>query len=677
MLARNAIPAQVVSTNLPGNSASQNTSGLEAPQSVYPLQGNDSFLPPTTALHDNTPNLNSGTSQASTALGLTNLPLSTFPDSDATGALYPENPYSSEEELEWNEQEDASASLDINAFISNTDTGDDDVKKTMDGMATLTIDAANYGYLGTTSGASHLRTLWMGTDDTVAWDQGSRNARRKHMEQLLRRQSLGSAAQSFAQTQTFITQAMANTFVDAYFALYHNTFPILHEPTFRAQYARLVRRPNKDTWLALANVVAAAGAFIVSSCSDDTDVTIFRTAKHFLSMNSLEAGNLTLVQAFGLSANYLQKRNKPNTGYNYGGLAIRLAIGLGLHKDIVGQNTTPFKQEMRRRVWWALCVLDVGATITYSRPLIWPQMGVDAPLPLNIHETDLLVESANTPREVEQATIYTYIRVQSSYHLQTMGIYNRLISSQSPSAQELVSLDDDIIHNWLRQVPYFFRDDISQVLDPRFALGHGINMWRFRNMRIIMYRPFLVRWALGGQKEVLPWQDQMATDRCLQAAKESIALIKSFWAAQSHHRLAAFYVLYFLFQATLIPIHCLRCMPQDMQAAAWRNQIRDALAVVESMKSVNQSSSKCRDVILSLCGESLQDPDSPPLQYLGDAMASSEQRGGGGSGGGGARDATAWMVGCAPALINEDLWPGSFERTIPDFEFGNWDAWNL
>jgi hypothetical protein len=42
--------------------------------------------------------------------------------------------------------------------------------------------------------------------------------------------------------------------------------------------------------------------------------------------------------------------------------------------------------EMRRRVWWTLCVLDVGATITYGRPLNWPQAGVEAALPRNVHE---------------------------------------------------------------------------------------------------------------------------------------------------------------------------------------------------------------------------------------------------------------------------------------------------
>lgn len=106
-------------------------------------------------------------------------------------------------------------------------------------------------------------------------------------------------------------------------------------------------------------------------------------------------------------------------------------------------------------------------------------------------------------------------------------------------------------------------------------------------------------------------------------------------------------------------------MPQHVQASGWRAQIRDALEVVESMKGINPVSSKSRDVITSLCGDNLQDPDSPPLQYV---SSNTSER---------ARDATVWMAGCAPTLINEDLWAGSLDNSIPDFEFGDWDAWNL
>lgn len=64
---------------------------------------------------------------------------------------------------------------------------------------------------------------------------------------------------------------------------------------------------------------------------------------------------------------------------------------------------------------------------------------------------------------------------------------------------------------------------------------------------------------------------------------------------------------YFLFQASLIPVHCLRRNPQHPLAPDWRGQVQTTLDVVDAMNDVNSSSSKCRDVILGLCGSSLHD----------------------------------------------------------------------
>jgi hypothetical protein len=200
----------------------------------------------------------------------------------------------------------------------------------------------------------------------------------------------------WAHTQPLVTRAVVDLLVDAYFAFYHPIFPILHEPSFREQYSMLnggsgdgagnnnTLGPN--TFLILAKLVAALGSFVSSTTSDDTHITLFNAVKTNLTINSLETGSLGLVQAFAMAATYLQKRNRPNSGYNYGGVALRMAISLGLHKEFQGWQATPFKKEIRRRVWWSLCVLDVGATVTYGRPLNWPQVGVETAFPLNIHE---------------------------------------------------------------------------------------------------------------------------------------------------------------------------------------------------------------------------------------------------------------------------------------------------
>ena len=124
-----------------------------------------------------------------------------------------------------------------------------------------------------------------------------------------------------------------------------------------------------------------------------------------------------------------------------------------------------------------------------------------------------------------------------------MPIYNRLISDPPPKADQLLSLDDTIIFAWVSKVPHYFSDTAGPILNDRFKLVHGLNTWRFRNLRIIMFRSFLVKWASQREDEFLPWAEQTATDRCLQAAQESITHIQNFWNSTYQTRLTAFYVL--------------------------------------------------------------------------------------------------------------------------------------
>lgn len=75
------------------------------------------------------------------------------------------------------------------------------------------------------------------------------------------------------------------------------------------------------------------------------------------------------------------------------------------------------------------------------------------------------------------------------------------------------------------------------------------------------------------------------------------------------------------------------------------------------MATLNPSASKCRDVILSLCGSSLRDSSAELFTSPLDTSLYEPTW-----------DATNWMAGCAPTIINEDLWAGSLDNT--EFNFG-------
>jgi transcriptional regulatory protein GAL4 len=289
------------------------------------------------------------------------------------------------DDFEWCEMEEAYAhglSPDFNVD------GVDEESPISDGMASLSVNEREGGYLGVASGAALLRIL-------EPRRLSRRASARPHQQQ---GQGIPSVYATMA-PQINPNRHIAESMIDAFFRLYHVSYPILHEPTFRAQNSEVIPRPNGPCWTVLAYIVAAIGVWTSSGSSSETlDLALFSQARSLLTFNFLEVGNLTLVQALTLSSNYQQKRDKPNSGYNYLGLAVRMAMGLGLHKEFQGWNISPLTMEIRRRVWWALCVFDVGATITFSRPDVWPYKGVEVSFPLNVNDKVKHIQASAPPR---------------------------------------------------------------------------------------------------------------------------------------------------------------------------------------------------------------------------------------------------------------------------------------
>jgi transcriptional regulatory protein GAL4 len=174
--------------------------------------------------------------------------------------------------------------------------------------------------------------------------------------------------------------------IDAYFANYHTSYPFIHEATFRAQYAELVQRPEDRTWNVLLYTVLALGAWTVGGDGDGLDDIFYQRASGYLQDQSIfESASLSTVQALVLLSNYTQKRNKPNTGWNFLGLAVRMAVSLGLHRELPDWNITLLQREVRRRVWWGLFIFDSGASITFGRPILLPEQSmIDVKPILNI-----------------------------------------------------------------------------------------------------------------------------------------------------------------------------------------------------------------------------------------------------------------------------------------------------
>ncbi|KAJ5124206.1 uncharacterized protein N7515_008031 [Penicillium bovifimosum] len=489
-----------------------------------------------------------------------------------------------------------------------------------DGMAALSIRPEGAGYFGASSSVVPLRALF---DHGFDLNIPVRSARSGGVP--LKSQLLESAPSGL------IEQA----FIDAFFLNYHTSYPFVHEPTFRMQFSDPSLRPHGTAWHILLNTILALGAWSIGDDSSDLDITFYQEARGYLQQASVfETGNLTLVQGLLLLSNYAQKRNKPNTGWNYLGLAVRMAMSLGLHKEFPGWKISLLQREIRRRLWWGVFIFDSGAAKTFGRPILLPEDSVmDAKQVRNIPEEALTPTTTTLPAESPGPTIYSGLIAQARFHLLTNSVYQRLISSPSLTPEDTLNLQKPIEEWYNGLPPYLKHPQLPLSMQPTnpdpdsLALVRNRLLWRNWNLTILIYRPILLRWAarrwapLSGSGPGTPdggSEDPCETEcrlRCLQNARLTISSISEYMENYICTRLGAWYMLYFLFQAGLIPIVFLMTDPSNPEAATWLQDIETTKSLLTHPSlGTNSFAIRCLEVINRLLGPPTnQDPVVPGL----------------------------------------------------------------
>jgi len=90
------------------------------------------------------------------------------------------------------------------------------------------------------------------------------------------------------------------------------------------------------------------------------------------------------------------------------GITIRNAEKLGLHRDGAVLGLSPIATEERRRLWWQLQHLDLGAAVRMGLTPMTLTAGWDVKMPLNVEDEDLDANSATAPPERRGLTSLSY-----------------------------------------------------------------------------------------------------------------------------------------------------------------------------------------------------------------------------------------------------------------------------
>ncbi|OBT39438.1 hypothetical protein VE00_09818 [Pseudogymnoascus sp. WSF 3629] len=470
---------------------------------------------------------------------------------------------------------------------------DDPTNYIADGMAALSVDPQGAGYLGSAANVSLLRSLqrsgWCVVSSRASLSELSENP-----SSLLNTWSILLQPSNHRQLRA--------TLIDAYFYHYHTAYPIVHEATFRAQYNEILPKPSCSSWELLRNTILCIGAWCLGHDVSGIKDLFGLGSQGFKFAATFSSGNLIMVQALMLWSNYNQRQNKPNTSWNYQGLAVRMALSLGLHKEFPAWNISLLDREIRRRVWWFLYIVDSGASMTFGRPVLLPEAGgsMDIKLFLNVHDDCLTAATTETPEDANEPTVYSGLLMQAKFHLMANPLYARRIGNPDLGVTEVMSMNSKI-SSWMLTLPYYFQESANLPnLTETLALSRYRLFWRVRNFRMLLLWPILIHYTekthnIPNARE--NEMDETARQLCLSYAHDTITSIDEYLLSNISGAFGDWYALYYLIQSSLIPIIAMLTVPESPDAVLWTADIETTKRLLSSVVTHQELARKFLDIV--------------------------------------------------------------------------------
>jgi transcriptional regulatory protein GAL4 len=245
-----------------------------------------------------------------------------------------------------------------------------------------------------------------------------------------------------------------------------------------------------------------------------------------------------------------------------------MALGLGMHREVMHVKQSAIQAERRRRLFWTLFCFDSGLSITTGRPTTSIDAFVDVHMPRNIDESvsprdtssdfcanviqiltdyQLLGPDDALPEEVNYPTTSSAIIAQTKLAIIANEMHTTFWSvktSRVEANHDLALTTEVRLFHWRNSLPrYFTSSDV-----PEWFLGpRAIVLWKEQNLRILL-------WRSSQRRHLTETGKSVARLKCYATAIETINDVAVFCTehTESLHMGLNWYATYFLFQALLV-----------------------------------------------------------------------------------------------------------------------------
>ncbi|THC93807.1 hypothetical protein EYZ11_006725 [Aspergillus tanneri] len=248
--------------------------------------------------------------------------------------------------------------------------------------------------------------------------------------------------------------------------------PIMHKPTAKQLFTNAAQNPdsldkNSEALLLsmyFASIISLSPLKCLSIMGEERDVLVsryrFAVEQALAKANFLNTQHIMVLQAAVIFLIAVRREDDTKFVWSMTALVLRLAQGLGLHRDGTNFGLKPFDTEMRRRLWWHICLLDIRASEDHGTDAQVNERIYDTRLPLNINDEDITPGMQEPPKERVGFTDMTFCLIRCDITVSLRQVSYSCPNSNFPGAprqpspekcgQLIKSINDRIEERYLK-----------------------------------------------------------------------------------------------------------------------------------------------------------------------------------------------------------------------------------
>lgn len=236
-----------------------------------------------------------------------------------------------------------------------------------------------------------------------------------------------------------------------------------------------------------------------------------------------DEGSTLFVETLALVGYFMQNLNRRDAAWLYVGMALRMAITLGLHQETSNPNLDNAAKEHRRRVWWSVYSLDRIQSVKSGNPITIYDEDIGVAFPSKLPDE---------PDYCAAVVLKHYTKLSQICGEITVSIYRRKPKS-GPSLMAAVKNIITSLSQWHRELPQELRFDPARLGISRESVSTLLHYSQCINMtaRPLLFHVVQKRLKSGLIDKECDWKEGLnqttvkVIEMCVAAAQDTINMM--------------------------------------------------------------------------------------------------------------------------------------------------------